>query len=403
MSNIQAPMFPESIAEGEVASWHVKEGQSVGAGDLLVEIETDKVVLEVQAPDAGVITKILKKSGETVLSQEVIGILEVGAVVNNVVPHSESSKTAEKSLGQPVVSNPSNLSSLSSLSSLSNSVASPSVRRLASSNEVDLSQVQGSGKKGRVTSGDVKSFMSMGGRDGQDISARLEERVPMTRLRKTVAKRLKDVQNTAAMLTTFNEVDMKAVMDLRGKYKDEFEKAHQVRLGFMSFFVKAVVEALKKFPMINASIDGEDVVYHGYFDIGVAVSSPRGLVVPVLRSADKLSMAGIEQEIKNYAVKAKEGSLSIEEMQGGTFTITNGGVFGSMLSTPIINAPQSAILGMHNIIDRPVVVEGQIVIRPIMYLALSYDHRLIDGRESVSFLKLIKDLLEDPARLLLGL
>ena len=403
MSNIQAPMFPESIAEGEVASWHVKEGQSVGAGDLLVEIETDKVVLEVQAPDAGVITKILKKSGETVLSQEVIGILEVGAVVNNVVPHSESSKTAEKSLGQPVVSNPSNLSSLSSLSSLSNSVASPSVRRLASSNEVDLSQVQGSGKKGRVTSGDVKSFMSMGGRDGQDISARLEERVPMTRLRKTVAKRLKDVQNTAAMLTTFNEVDMKAVMDLRGKYKDEFEKAHQVRLGFMSFFVKAVVEALKKFPMINASIDGEDVVYHGYFDIGVAVSSPRGLVVPVLRSADKLSMAGIEQEIKNYAVKAKEGSLSIEEMQGGTFTITNGGVFGSMLSTPIINAPQSAILGMHNIIDRPVVVEGQIVIRPIMYLALSYDHRLIDGRESVSFLKLIKDLLEYPARLLLGL
>lgn len=375
---IQAPTFPESISEGEVASWHVKEGDFVKEGAVIAEIETDKVVLEIQAVKSGIISKILKKAGDTVLSQEVIGSLTESAApaaaISAPAPKAEVKTEAKKS---------------------DTAEGSPAVRRIANSNDVDLKQVEGSGKKGRVTAQDVRAFVSGG--------ARPEERVPMSRLRKTVAKRLKDVQNTAAMLTTFNEVDMKPVMDLRSKYKDEFEKSHGVKLGFMSFFVKAVTEALKKFPSVNASIDGEDVVYHGYFDIGVAVSSPRGLVVPVVRSADKLSMAQIEQEIKDYATKARDGSLSIEEMQGGTFTITNGGVFGSMLSTPIINAPQSAILGMHNIVERPVALNGQVVIRPIMYLALSYDHRLIDGRESVGFLKMVKELLEDPARLLLGL
>ncbi len=376
---IQAPTFPESISEGEVASWHVKEGDFVKEGDVLAEIETDKVVLEIQAIKSGVVSQILKKEGETVLSQEVIGSMTEAAAGSTPTP--VSAKAPEAKSAAPTKS--------------ATPEGSPAVRRLAASSEIDLKQVDGSGKKGRVTAQDVRAFVSGG--------ARPEERVPMSRLRKTVAKRLKDVQNTAAMLTTFNEIDMKPVMDLRAKYKDEFEKSHGVKLGFMSFFVKAVTEALKKFPSVNASIDGEDIVYHGYFDIGVAVSSPRGLVVPVVRSADKLSMSQIEQEIKNYAVKARDGSLTIEEMQGGTFTITNGGVFGSMLSTPIINAPQAAILGMHNIVERPVAINGQVVIRPIMYLALSYDHRLIDGRESVGFLKMIKELLEDPARILLGL
>ncbi len=380
---IKAPSFPESISEGEIASWHVKEGDFVKEGDVLVEIETDKVVLEVPAVKSGVIGRLLKKAGDVVLSQEVIGMLSPGAA-----PDSNLTATPAATPATPAASpakpaeNPAQ-------------DGSPAVRRIAASNQVDIKNIDGSGKNGRVTAQDVRSFISGGSRP--------EERVPMSRLRKTVARRLKEVQNTTAMLTTFNEVDMKPVMDLRVKYKDEFEKNHGVKLGFMSFFVRAVTEALKKFPAVNASIDGEDMVYHGYFDIGVAVSSPRGLVVPVIRSADKLSMAQIEQEIKNYAGKARDGSLSMDDMQGGTFTITNGGVFGSMLSTPIINAPQSAILGMHNIVERPVALNGQVVIRPIMYLALSYDHRIIDGRESVGFLKLIKDLLEDPARILLGL
>ncbi len=379
---IKAPSFPESISEGEIASWHVKEGDFVKEGDVLVEIETDKVVLEVPAVKSGVIGKLLKKEGDVVLSQEIIGSLVEGAAPA-VAQKAPEAKPEVKPEVKP-----------ESKTEIKTQEGSPAVRRIAASNQIDIKDVDGSGKNGRVTAQDMRMFVSGGSRP--------EERVPMSRLRKTVAKRLKEVQNTAAMLTTFNEVDMKPVMDLRTKYKDDFEKINHVKLGFMSFFVKAVTEALKKFPAVNASIDGEDLVYHGYFDIGVAVSSPRGLVVPVVRSADKLSMAQIEQEIKNYAGKARDGSLSIEDMQGGTFTITNGGVFGSMLSTPIINAPQSAILGMHNIVERPVALNGQVVIRPIMYLALSYDHRIIDGRESVGFLKMIKDLLEDPSRILLG-
>lgn len=380
---IKAPSFPESISEGEIASWHVAEGDGVAEGDILVEIETDKVVMEVPAPADGVMGAITKGEGETVLSEEVIASMTAGEAPAKAAPEAEAPKAeaAPASKAEP--------------QKAESVEGSPAVRRMANESGVNPANVPGSGKGGRVTAVDMRQALAGG--------VRQEERVPMSRLRKTVAKRLKDVQNTTAMLTTFNEVDMKPVMDIRSKYKDEFEKSHEVRLGFMSFFVKAATEALKQFPSVNASIDGEDIVYHGYYDVGVAVSSPRGLVVPVVRNTDQLSMADIEQSIRDYAGKARGGSLDIEDMQGGTFTITNGGVFGSMLSTPIINAPQSAILGMHNIVERAVVVNGEVVVRPVMYLALSYDHRIIDGRESVGFLKAIKDMLEDPARILLNL
>lgn len=382
---IKTPSFPESISEGEIASWHVAEGDAVAEGDTLVEIETDKVVMEVPAPADGVMGAISKGEGDTVVSEEVIASMTAGAAPVKEVPKADEPKAEAPKAAAPQAQ----------AQKAASVDGTPAVRRMANESGVNPADVSGSGKGGRVTAVDMRQALSGG--------VRQEERVPMSRLRKTVAKRLKEVQNTTASLTTFNEVDMKPVMDIRKKYKDEFEKSHEVRLGFMSFFVKAITEALKQFPSVNASIDGTDIVYHGYYDVGVAVSSPRGLVVPVVRNTDQLSMADIESEIRMYAGKARGGSLDIEDMQGGTFTVTNGGTFGSMLSTPIINAPQSAILGMHNIVERPVAVNGEVVIRPIMYLALSYDHRIIDGRESVGFLKAIKDMLEDPARMLLNL
>lgn len=372
--DIKAPQFPESIAEGTIASWHKKVGDSVREGDILLEIETDKVMMEVPANASGVIAEISKKEGDSVKSMEVIGKLTEGAVAAPAAPTPAAAPT-------PVAAK------------VSEAIAGPAARRVMQANDVNPNDVQGSGKGGRITTQDVSKVIGGG--------ARTEKRIPMTRLRQTIAKRLLEVQQNNAILTTFNEVDMKPVMDLRAKYKDQFEKTHGVKLGFMSFFVKAATEALKRFPSVNASIDGNDVVYHGFYDVGVAVSTERGLVVPVLRNTENMSLADIEAGIRDYALKARENKLTLDDMQGGTFTITNGGVFGSMLSTPIINAPQSAILGMHNIVERPVVVNGEIVIRPIMYLALSYDHRIIDGRESVSFLKTVKELLEDPARILL--
>ena len=386
MSDIHVPAFPESISEGEIATWNFKEGDAVSEGDIIVEIETDKVVMEVPATEDGVVTKILKSEGDTVTSEEVIGQFEAGAVGNKPEKPAEESKAADSKAevpkpeqsaakAAPVDKGPVEID------------ASPAMRRRL--NEQGLSAVQVS----EVLAGSTQNTQASG--------ERIEKRVPMTRLRKTVAKRLLDVQHSNALLTTFNEVDMYAVMNLRKEYKDQFEKTHGVRLGFMSFFLKAACEALKQIPAVNASIDGDDIVYHGYYDIGVAVASPRGLVVPVVRNVDQLGMAEVEQEIRNYAGQARDGSLSLDSMQGGTFTITNGGTFGSMLSTPIVNAPQSAILGMHNIVERPMAVNGEVKIRPIMYLALTYDHRIIDGKESVTFLKTIKEYLENPARMLL--
>lgn len=387
-TQIKAPVFPESISEGTVATWHKKVGDAVQAGEVVVDIETDKVVLEVPATTTGVLGPQLKKQGESVKSQEVIGSIEEG--VASATVSSAPLQTVGKPLDRGTTSKE----------------AGPSARRALAQAGLDAQDVQGTGKDGRITAVDVKSKINTQSETSAQPTLvggeRLEKRVPMTRLRKTIATRLLEVTQSTAMLTTFNEVDMSPVMEIRARYKEAFEKKHGVKLGFMSFFTKAVTEALKEFPAVNSSLDGDDLVYHGYCDVGVAVSSPRGLVVPVLRDAQRMSLAEIELAIKNLATKARDGKLSLEEMQGGTFTITNGGVFGSMLSTPILNAPQSAILGMHNIVDRPVAIEGKVEIRPIMYVALSYDHRVIDGRESVSFLKMIKDYLEDPARFLIN-
>ncbi|MDA7742272.1 2-oxoglutarate dehydrogenase complex dihydrolipoyllysine-residue succinyltransferase [Francisellaceae bacterium] len=382
---LKSPSFPESIAEGTLATWHKQPGDAVTEGETIVEIETDKVMMEVPAIATGVLTECLKAEGDTVLSDELIGQISKGA-------------TASVAAVAEVVE---------TVAAASNDSLSPAVRRAVKANDVDASQISGTGKGGRVTKQDVlqqasaKPAATVASAQPEFEGARPEKRVKMTRLRQTISKRLLEVQHTNAILTTFNEVDMKPVMDLRKQYKDLFLKTHDTKLGFMSFFLKAATEALKRFPEVNASIDGTDVVYHGFFDIGVAVSSDRGLVVPVIRDTDQKSFADVEGGIVEKAIKARDGKLTLEEMQGGTFTITNGGTFGSMLSTPIINAPQSAILGMHNIVERPVVVNGEIVIRPIMYLALSYDHRIIDGSVSVRFLKAIKELVEDPARLLL--
>ena len=403
---IKTPAFPESISEGEIATWNFAEGDAISEGDIIVEIETDKVVMEVPAVEAGVMGKILKQEGDTVASQETIGNMEAGAAA------SESTQAPAQDAQPEQAPKPESKPEPKSNNDLK---AGPSARREIKASGASTDQISGSGVGGRITKSDVKGSGSASSSsapkapknnisnisDNISSEGRIEKRVPMSRLRKTIANRLLSVQQNSAILTTFNEVDMHAVKSIRAQYKDSFIKKHDTKLGFMSFFVKAVVEALKRFPDVNASIDGTDMIYHGYFDISIAVSSPRGLVVPVIRNADKLSFAQIEKQIIDYAVKARDGSLSIEDMQGGTFTITNGGTFGSMLSTPIINAPQSAILGMHNIVDRPMVVDGEIKIRPIMYLALSYDHRIIDGKDSVSFLRTIKELLEDPARLLL--
>ena len=402
---IKAPAFPESVADGTVATWHKQVGDAVKRDELIVDIETDKVVMEVLAEADGVLTEIVANEGDTVLSAELLGRLDTDAVAAAPAPAAAPSAPASAaSAAAPAAT------------ATGDAILSPAARKIAEENALNPASIQGTGKDGRVTKEDAVAAAANKPAAAPKAAApaaeaplfaagdRVEKRVPMTRLRTKVAERLVEAQTSMAMLTTFNEVNMKPIMDLRSKYKDLFEKTHNgVRLGFMSFFVKAAVEALKRQPGVNASIDGKDIVYHGYQDIGVAVSSDRGLVVPVLRNAEFMSLAEIEGGIANYGRKAKDGKLTLEEMTGGTFTISNGGVFGSLLSTPIVNPPQTAILGMHKIQERPMAVDGQVVILPMMYLALSYDHRLIDGKEAVTFLVTMKNLLEDPARLLLDI
>ena len=397
---IKAPTFPESISEGTVAAWHVLAGESIARDELLVDIETDKVVIEVFAPANGRLTKVIKEEGDTVESEEIIAQFEAGSIDK---PITESVSERQASTADVV-----------------DTRLSPAARKLALENDIDTEGLRGTGRGGRVTKTDVATMLKVGDRDLDNVSPssadlgikfdtgasgeRVERRVPMTRLRASLARRLVEGQQTAATLTTFNEVDMSPIRRIREKYQQEFQQSHHgTRLGFMSFFVRASVEALKRFPSVNASIDENDIVYHGYYDIGVAVSSERGLVVPVIRDADALGLAQIEDQVSEYGGKARDGKLSLEDLQGGTFTISNGGVFGSLMSTPVLNPPQTAILGMHKIQDRPVVEDGEIVVRPMMYLALSYDHRLIDGQEAVRFLITIKDMIEDPARVLLEL
>ncbi|TDQ39324.1 2-oxoglutarate dehydrogenase complex dihydrolipoyllysine-residue succinyltransferase [Thiopseudomonas denitrificans] len=396
---IKAPAFPESVADGTVATWHKQIGEAVKRDELIVDIETDKVVMEVLAEADGVLTEIVAAEGDTVLSNQLLGKLDTDAVAPAApaaVAAPAAQAAAPAAAGEPILS--------------------PAARKIAAENDLQPASIPGTGKDGRVTKEDAVAAAS--GKPAAAAPAavaaaeaplfaagdRTEKRVPMTRLRAKVAERLVEAQSTMAMLTTYNEVNMKPIMDLRAKYKDLFEKTHNgTRLGFMSFFVKAATEALKRQPGVNASIDGKDIVYHGYQDIGVAVSSDRGLVVPVLRNAEHMGLAEIEAKIREYGLKARDGKLTIDEMTGGTFTISNGGVFGSLLSSPIVNPPQTAILGMHKIQERPMAVNGEVVILPMMYLALSYDHRLIDGKEAVTFLVTMKDLLEDPARLLLDI
>ncbi|KNC08766.1 dihydrolipoamide succinyltransferase [Klebsiella sp. RIT-PI-d] len=401
--DILVPDLPESVADATVATWHKKPGDAVKRDEVLVEIETDKVVLEVPASADGILEALLEDEGATVTSRQILGRLREG--------NSSGKETSEKSESKE--STPAQRQQ-ASLEDQSNDALSPAIRRLLSEHNLEASAIKGTGVGGRITREDVDKHLSSAPAKAEEKAApasapqaapqlgnRSEKRVPMTRLRKRVAERLLEAKNSTAMLTTFNEVNMKPIMDLRKQYGDAFEKRHGIRLGFMSFYVKAVVEALKRYPEVNASIDGDDVVYHNYFDVSMAVSTPRGLVTPVLRDVDALGMADIEKRIKELALKGRDGKLTVDDLTGGNFTITNGGVFGSLMSTPIINPPQSAILGMHAIKDRPMAVEGKVEILPMMYLALSYDHRLIDGRESVGFLVAIKDLLEDPTRLLL--
>ena len=395
---IKSPTFPESVADGTIANWVKKEGEAVSQDEVIAEIETDKVVLEVLAPSDGKISKIHKNEGDTVLSAELIGEFISG--------DSEELKTQIVEDEKPKETAPDLESSQDYLEEIK---SGPAAKRIIEEKELNPSEIKGSGKDGRITKADVISHVEKDPVIEESVKKtnvdldRETKRVPMTRLRSTIAKRLVEVQQETAMLTTFNEVDMKPIKDIRSKYGDDFLKEHGVKLGFMGFFVAASVNALEKFPQVNASIDGTDIVYHGYKDIGVAVSTDRGLVVPVIKDADIKSISEIEKSISEYAEKARDGKLSIEEMQGGTFTVSNGGIFGSLLSTPILNAPQTAILGMHKIEDRPVVVDGEIVVRPMMYLAMSYDHRMLDGKEAVSFLVSIKEQLENPEKLLLNL
>jgi 2-oxoglutarate dehydrogenase E2 component (dihydrolipoamide succinyltransferase) len=407
---IKTPTFPESVADGTVATWYKKPGEAISRDELIVDIETDKVVLEVVASADGVLKEILKGEGEVVLSAEVLGFFEEGAVASAAPAAAEEIKTEEVETVEGII-------------------MSPAARKMAEENGISAKDVVATGKDGRVTKEDILNHLKApkappapaaasssapapaakatgnanAGSISFDAGDRIEKRVPMTRLRATIARRLVSAQQNAAMLTTYNEVNMKPIMELRKKYQDRFVKAHGVKLGFMSFFVKAATEALKKFPAVNASIDGSDMIYHGYQDIGVAVSTERGLVVPILRDTDAMGLAEVESSIGDFGARARDGKLGIDEMQGGTFTISNGGTFGSLLSTPILNPPQTAIMGMHKIQDRPMAVDGEVVILPMMYLALSYDHRMIDGKEAVQFLVAIKDMLEDPARLLLDI
>ncbi|NGZ66938.1 2-oxoglutarate dehydrogenase complex dihydrolipoyllysine-residue succinyltransferase [Vibrio aestuarianus subsp. cardii] len=399
---ILVPDLPESVADATVATWHKKPGEAVERDEVIVEIETDKVVLEVPAPEAGVLEVIVEEEGATVLSKQLLAKLKPGAVAGE--PTKDTTSDTEPSPDKR---------HKATLTEESNDALSPAVRRLLAEHGLEASQVKGSGVGGRITREDIDAHLANAKKTAPMVevapvqaapvqaAARSQKRVPMTRLRKRVAERLLEAKNSTAMLTTFNEVNMKPIMDLRKQYQGLFEEKHGIRLGFMSFYVKAVTEALKRYPEVNASIDGEEIVYHNYFDISMAVSTPRGLVTPVLKDCDTLSLAEIEKGIKELAIKGRDGKLTVEELTGGNFTITNGGVFGSLMSTPIINPPQAAILGMHKIQDRPMAVDGKVEILPMMYLALSYDHRLIDGRESVGFLVTIKELLEDPARLLL--
>jgi 2-oxoglutarate dehydrogenase E2 component (dihydrolipoamide succinyltransferase) len=379
---VKVPVLPESVADATVAAWHKKPGDSIRRDENLLDLETDKVVLEVPSPVDGVLSNIVRDSGETVTSGELLGVIEEGAVAAVVeevapVPATEDKSVPVSDTGKP----------------------SPSAKRLAAEEQTDMSQVAGTGRGGRITKGDVIKHV----RGTAPAGARPEERVKMTRLRSRVAERMKQAQNTAAILTSFNEVDLKAVMDLRKKYKEEFLQKHEVKLGLMSFFVQAVCDALRKYPIVNASLEGDEIVYHGFQDIGIAVSTERGLMVPIIRNAEHLSLAETESSIREFAGKARDGSITLDDLQGGTFTITNGGTFGSLSSTPLLNPPQSAILGMHTIKQRPVVMDGEIVARPMMYIALSYDHRIIDGKDAVLFLVAVKDALEDPTRLLLNL
>ena len=404
---IKTPTFPESVADGTVATWYKKPGEAISRDELIVDIETDKVVLEVVASADGVLKEIIKGEGEVVLSAEVLGLFEEGGVASAPAAAAEEKVEAAESVEGIIMS--------------------PAARKMAEENGISASDVVATGKDGRVTKEDILNHLKAPkaapapvaapsnapapkaaastntGGISFDAGDRIEKRVPRTRLRSTIAKRLVSAQQNAAMLTTYNEVNMKPIMELRKKYQDRFVKAHGVKLGFMSFFVKAATEALKKFPAVNASIDGSDMIYHGYQDIGVAVSTERGLVVPILRDTDDMGLAEVESTIGDFGARARDGKLGIDEMQGGTFTISNGGTFGSLLSTPILNPPQTAIMGMHKIQDRPMAVDGEVVILPMMYLALSYDHRMIDGKEAVQFLVAIKDMLEDPARLLLDI
>jgi 2-oxoglutarate dehydrogenase E2 component (dihydrolipoamide succinyltransferase) len=380
---IKVPVLPESVADATVAAWHKQPGDSIRRDENLVDLETDKVVLEVPSPVDGVISKITRESGETVTSGELLGVIEEGAVA-----------TAPAAEVQPAPVTEENVAAATGSAKMS-----PSARRIAEEAQADVSQVAGTGRGGRITKGDVINYVRAGAPEGP----RPEERVKMTRLRSRVAERMKQAQNTAAILTSFNEVDLQVVMDLRKKYKEAFQREHGVKLGLMSFFVKAVCDALRKYPIVNASLEGDEIVYHGFQDIGIAVSTERGLMVPILRNAEHMTLAEAEHSIRDFAGRARDGSITLEDLQGGTFTITNGGTFGSLLSTPLLNPPQSAILGMHTIKQRPAVVDGEIVARPMMYIALSYDHRIIDGKDAVLFLVAVKDALEDPARLLLNL
>ena len=384
-TEIKVPVLPESVADATVAVWHKQPGDSIQRDENLVDLETDKVVLEVPSPVDGVVTKIVRDSGETVTSGELLGVIEEGAVAAATEPTEEvqpPAATEEKTAAVPDTAK-----------------LSPAARRVAEEAKADVSQLAGTGRGGRITKGDVMTYV----RDGAPAGPRPEERVKMTRLRSRVAERMKQAQNTAAILTSFNEVDLHAVMELRKKYKEEFLQKHDVKLGLMSFFVKAVCDALRKYPIVNASLEGDEIVYHGFQDIGIAVSTERGLMVPIIRNAEHMTLADAERGIREFAGRARDGSITLEDLQGGTFTITNGGTFGSLLSTPLLNPPQSAILGMHTIKQRPAVVDGEIVARPMMYIALSYDHRIIDGKDAVLFLVAVKDALEDPARLLLNL
>ena len=399
-TEIKAPVFPESVADGTIATWHKQPGEAVSRDEVICDIETDKVVLEVVAPADGSISAIIKGEGDTVLSSEVIAIFEEGAISGAAQTQAVQS---EEKVEQAAAQTEAGASPVVERAQVADQA--PAVRKALTETGIAASDVDGTGRGGRITKEDVANHQTKPAAAPLSVAVgeRIEKRVPMTRLRKRVAERLLAATQQTAMLTTFNEVNMKPIMDMRAQFKDAFEKRHGARLGFMSFFVKAATEALKRYPAVNASIDGEDIVYHGYYDIGVAVSSERGLVVPVLRDTDRMNYAEVENGIRAYAGKARDGKLGIEDMTGGTFTITNGGTFGSLLSTPILNTPQTAILGMHKIQERPMAVNGQVEILPMMYLALSYDHRLIDGKEAVGFLVAIKELLEEPARLILDL